>query len=432
MPVAPDEHGNPAPIPDQRDHALRVLFVVEAFPKLSETFIVQLALECQRQGCEIEVLTLQPGDDAALTEELAGSGLLERVRCLDVPLGSLPRAFDALSSAVRLLGTGHNPLDLVDTQAHGASVRNLRGLMAASRLARSEPLGSFDVVHAHFGKGGVLAMQLIDAGLLAGPIIVSFHGQDVTAYPQRFGHDVYKSLFERAAYLTAPSGHAVDRLVELGASEQGIMLMPYAFDSDAFRYRPRKPPVDRPLQLLTVGRLVEKKGTQFALEAVALLRKELSAPIHLEIVGDGPLRNQLENLAEQLGVSDVVSFTGAVPPAQMPAAFDRADVFVLPSIVASDGDHEGRPVVLLEAQASGLPVVATRHGGIPEGVLEGESAILVEERNADQLAAAIRKLVDDPSLIPEMGAAGRRFVESRFTRERVGAEVVDLYRQVSA
>lgn len=432
MPVAPDEHVSSASTPDQRGRVLRVLFMVEAFPKLSETFIVQLALECARQGCEIHLLTLRPGDDAALTEELVESGLLDRVRCLDLSLGSVQRAFDSLSSAVRLLGTGRNPLDMVDTRAHGPSVRNLRGLMAASRLARQEPLGSFDVVHAHFGKNGVLAMQLIDAGLLNGPIVVSFHGQDVTAYSQRFGDDVYDSLFQRAAFLTAPSGHAANRLIDLGAEEDKIVVMPYAFDSGAFRYRARKAPADESLNLLTVGRLVEKKGTEYALKAVASLEQENSVQVHLEVVGDGPLRDQLENLSKQLGVSDVVSFSGAVPPAEMPAAFDRADVFVLPSITASDGDHEGRPVVLLEAQASGLPVVATRHGGIPEGVLEGESAILVDERNPDQLAAAVRQLLDDPGLIAGMGEAGRRFVESRFTRDRIGAEVIQLYRQVTA
>jgi colanic acid/amylovoran biosynthesis glycosyltransferase len=162
---------------------------------------------------------------------------------------------------------------------------------------------------------------------------------------------------------------------------------------------------------LSIARLVPKKGIEHALRAVALLAGEHPG-LRYTIVGDGPLRSELESLARALGVADVGRVAGWRTQPDVLALARAADVLLAPSVTAPDGDAEGTPVAILEAAALGLPVVASRHSGIPDVVSEGESAILVDEADARALADAIARL-RDPALRRRMGEAGRAFVERR-------------------
>jgi colanic acid/amylovoran biosynthesis glycosyltransferase len=177
-----------------------------------------------------------------------------------------------------------------------------------------------------------------------------------------------------------------------------------------------------------VGRLVEKKGIEYAIRAVAKLHDQ-GCDLEYEIIGDGPLRATLQTLIRDLGVAGIVSLPGGKDRNGVIHSLQRADVFLAPSVRAEDGDEDGPANVLKEAMATGLPVVATQHGGIPELVQDGVSGFLVPERDADTLAERLAYLIDHPDAWGSMGRAGRAFVEQHFEKNVVLDELVDFYQQ---
>jgi colanic acid/amylovoran biosynthesis glycosyltransferase len=183
---------------------------------------------------------------------------------------------------------------------------------------------------------------------------------------------------------------------------------------------------DATVRLLTVARLVEKKGVEYAIRAVAALRESTDRRVEYRILGDGPLRARLEGLVRELGVGDTVKLVGESDQAGVRTAMRRSDVFVAPSVVAEDGDMEGVPVSIMEAMACGLPVVSTLHSGIPELVRDRITGYLVPERDAAALAQALVRLVDEPRLRRKLGMAGRGVVERGYDLDRLNDRLVEL------
>ena len=185
-----------------------------------------------------------------------------------------------------------------------------------------------------------------------------------------------------------------------------------------------------PLRLLTVGRLVEKKGIGYVLEAVRRLQ-DAGLVVEYELAGEGPLRQRLEADARRLGVEQRVRFLGWRSQEQVREALDRADLLVAASVTAGNADEEGIPNVLKEAMAVGVPVVSTRHGGIPELVEHGVSGILVPERDPEALAAQLAELAAHPERRGELAAAGRALVERDYDIERLNDRLVTLFAGLS-
>jgi colanic acid/amylovoran biosynthesis glycosyltransferase len=183
---------------------------------------------------------------------------------------------------------------------------------------------------------------------------------------------------------------------------------------------------------VTVARLVEKKGVAIAIQAVAIAARTARTLLHYDIIGDGPLRASLEDLTRTLGVADIVQFHGERDKAFVAETLDRAHIFVLASVTGKDGDQEGTPVSLLEAQASGLPVLSTFHSGIPEIVSDGRSGFLVKERDAAALAERIVWLVQRPESWAAMGHEGRALVERDHDQTRLTEQLEGIYRQAAS
>jgi colanic acid/amylovoran biosynthesis glycosyltransferase len=179
------------------------------------------------------------------------------------------------------------------------------------------------------------------------------------------------------------------------------------------------------VRLLTVARLTAIKGHEFALRAVAQLRRSVTA-LRYDIVGDGPLRKQLELLAGQLGLNDAVVFHGACVGDEVGKLLAQAHLFLLCS-VNIEGDQEGQGLALQEAQACGLPVVATTHGALPEGLLDGKSGFLVPERKPEALAAQLKYLIEHAAEWPALGRAGRAFVQNGYDIRKLNAHLLRIY-----
>jgi colanic acid/amylovoran biosynthesis glycosyltransferase len=217
------------------------------------------------------------------------------------------------------------------------------------------------------------------------------------------------------------------RIASLGAPKNRIVQLPMGVDISRYRFVERQKAEDGEFRLLTVARLVEVKGIEYALRAAAIVKTKCPR-LRYKIGGDGPLRSKLEALAAELGLEQTVEFLGEVNQEDVLPLYEAAHGFVLPSIVTYSGEEDNQPVVLAEAQASGLPVIATAIGGIPESIRDGESGLLVQPRNPEALASAILRLADHPEAWGRMGRAGRMNVEERFNLERLNDQLVDLYR----
>jgi colanic acid/amylovoran biosynthesis glycosyltransferase len=219
----------------------------------------------------------------------------------------------------------------------------------------------------------------------------------------------------------------VEHLKVLGCPAERITIVPLAVDTRRFIFTERKPlGRGKPVRLLTVGRLVPKKGVDILLQALAILKPHHF--VQLWIAGDGPQRPELERLADELDLRDIVTFLGWVEHSQITELMAQADLFVLASrIDLATGETEGSPTVLLEAQAMGLPVISTFHGDIPFIVQHGETGILVPEGNVEALAGALDELLRRPERWADMGRAGRVLMESRHDVHRVGARLERVY-----
>jgi colanic acid/amylovoran biosynthesis glycosyltransferase len=174
-----------------------------------------------------------------------------------------------------------------------------------------------------------------------------------------------------------------------------------------------------------VGRLVEMKGREYAIRAVAQLKDQY--PIQYDIIGDGPLHNDLQRLIDELNANDTIKLHGWVASETLDEMYSQAHLFVHPSVTSSDGNQEGQGVVLLEAQAHGLPVIATWHGAFPDSVQEGKTALLVPERDVLSLTLAIEKLIQNNDQWPVMGTYGREFVENRFAENDLTKKLLNIY-----
>ena len=309
------------------------------------------------------------------------------------------------------------------------------GLQGAPRLIGSalelvrRGLPQYDVIHAQFGPYGILAAELVKVGALRGPIVTSFRGYDA-------GKDLqarlpeYRELFRRGSLFLPVSHSLAKRLVSAGCDPDRIQVHHSGISVATLSRSPRRVVSSQGVKLITVGRLVEKKGVRYAVEAFARALKQ-GRRLQYLIVGDGPQRAELEALAGQLGVKNSITFTGWRPHDEALALLADADILIVPSVTAADGDEEGIPNVAKEAMALGLPVVATRHGGIPELVEDGVSGVLAPERDSSALAERLIELIDHPERWAEMGEAGRRRIGAEYDIERLNDELVALYRGLS-
>lgn len=293
-------------------------------------------------------------------------------------------------------------------------------------LLRHQP----DVILVDFGFHAVRVMEA--AAWWRTPLVVHFRGSDASSDSkfQRLSRR-YRRLFQLTSGVIVKSQPMRGVLERLGADPTALLVSPSGADPALFH---GAEPAVSPPWFLAVGRLVAKKGPSKTLEAFARMRDALPDSqrdaVRLEIIGDGPLRPDLERAVDQWNLGDQVQLTGVQCQRTIAERMRRVRGFVQHSLVAPDGDSEGNPVAVMEAQLSGLPVVATRHAGIPEVVRDGETGLLVSEGDVDAMAAAMRRLVLEPDLAARLGAAGQQRVSGQFTVQHHWAAIAALLERI--
>ena len=401
---------------------LRIAFLLPSFPELSNTFIMNQITGLLDRGHDLALFAVSSKSFEGAGRDVVRYRLAERMRHLPVPRGRLAR----FGSALKLLASRHGrqraALDALDPRRHGRRAWSLVAFHTAVSFLRAE---RFDVLHCQFGNHGPGIERLVRLGGLDVALVTSFRGADLTRSLER-DPSAYVDLLRGGDLFLPVSDAFRQRLIEAGAAPERVVVHRSGIDLRRFSYTPRQPPEGR-ARLLFVGRLTEKKGVGYLLDALRLLR-DSGRDADLRVVGDGPLRTELRAQTQALGLDERVQFVRALPHEEVVAAMQGADVLVAPSVTAADGDQEGIPNVLKEAMASGLPVVATHHSGIPELVEDGVSGFLAPERDAEALARCLTRLLDAPRRWPDLGLAGRRRIEEAYDTVRLTDELVELYR----
>ena len=288
-----------------------------------------------------------------------------------------------------------------------------------------------DLLHAHFGVEGLYALPFaLRHGL---PLITTFWGFDATmsrrelllsGKPAWVRYALFADrLRRRGTLFIAVSEFLRSRLIQSGFPSDRTIVHYNGVDLTAFA--PTQPE-SADLTILSVGRLVEKKGIKYLIKAFALVAAQMPE-VRLEIAGEGPLRRSLERLTAECGLAARVSFRGSLTHQAVASLMQSSSVVCQPSVTAADGDAEGLPTVVLEAAATARPLVATRHSGIPEIIVDGQTGFLVAERDVEALADRLLSLLGNVELRKRMGEAGRKRIEEKFDLRKQAKRLEEIY-----
>jgi glycosyltransferase involved in cell wall biosynthesis len=404
-----------------------LVYILRIFPELSETFVLREMEALAAAGTPVQVVAIHPGKEAGLVPDglppVRYVGLAASQAPFTVP-GESDGDPAVLVSGGRRLPGGRRALaaavgaDLLTLGLHPRRcARALRLAVYAGRAARLLP-ESAGRLHAHFASDAAVLARY--TSLLTGlPYTITAHAYDLYRDPYLLG----PNLAAAARVYTVSEANLAwlkERAPRHGWDGERFSVLRCGLDLSRFPFR-EPPPPGRPARLVCIGRLVPKKGHDLLLEAV---RRTLDAgrEVSLALLGGGPLEDHLRERISGAGLERQVDLLGAVPPERAQEILREADLMVLPSRVAPDGDQDGLPVVLVEALAAGVPVVSTAVAGIPE-LVDSANGWLVPPDDAGALASAIGRALDEP------GEA--RAARARRGREKVEREF-DLRRQVEA
>lgn len=410
---------------------MRVAFFVHRFPVVSEAFITNAAVGLIDAGHEVDIYALHgEGEPAHDPHGLVADYHLDTHSHI-FRLREKPRRRAALApfAGMKLVASyGLNTRAAFDPEAFGADATNLVSLHEAALFRRA---GRYDILHCQFGTLAEPVLNHRRAGFLSGRLFVHFRGFDISSYVKERGVHVYDRVFEEADGFLAVCDDIRNRVIELGAPAERVTLIPSGVAIGSFRFKPRSWMPGEVLNLLAVGRLVEKKGFKFAIDAVAQLVAG-GLDVRFLIMGDGPLRQALQAQAAAHGLAERVTFFGAANHEQIAAELDKAHVFLAPSTTAANGDKEGVINTLKEAMAAGCPFVTTDHGGTPELVEGTDAGIMTREGDAQALAEGLVTLLERRADWPEMGRRGRLRVIDQYSNEAVTRRAVATYQQALA
>jgi colanic acid/amylovoran biosynthesis glycosyltransferase len=400
---------------------MRLAIIVNSFPEISEKFLLNHIIGEMISGVDVTVFAAHKCQAEKYHDSYYQYDVERKTEYLGIPRQIKKRFLAAPFLFLKLFFK--NPkaaLEAVNFKKYQTVAKNGKLLYFASAFRGKH----FDVVHCHFGMNGLIGCYLKNCGF-AERVVTTFHGADINLYPKRYGQYVYKTVYAQSDIVTANTEFTKAKIVANGCVPEKIKVIPVGLFVDDYKNSSGE---KLPDSVLTVGRLEEKKGYRYSLEAVAIAKKTIPS-LEYYIIGEGTLRNEMTHYAQELGIADCCHFLGAQGEAEVKAYYQRCEVFMLPSVTASNGDMEGQGLVLQEAQASGLPVISSLHNGIPEGVLDGKSGFLVPEKDSAALAEKIVLLINGGggAMREKMGKAGKEFVAGKYDMPVIVGEFNALY-----
>lgn len=397
-------------------------YVLKVYPRFSETFIVTELLAREAAGEQLRIYATRPTTDTRFHPEIAK--VQAPVVFLSHP-AEIPTGFDALLSARKVMP---NSFERLETLLPVIERSDRRDFAQAVELAARLQSDGVTHLHAHFATAAA-RVACIAAGLAGITWSLTTHAKDI--FHESVDRILLSELLNRASRVIAISQYNYDFLDEhISGISDRLELVRNGLELDRFAYQDPAT-VQGPLKVCAVGRMVEKKGFDVLLRAIGLARAA-GVPVVARIAGDGERKEDLLKLADELGVSDLVSFIGARSQSEVVELLDWADVLAAPCVVGADGNADGLPTVLLEAMAKGVPVISTRVTGIPE-VVKGDAAspetgILLEPGDVQSLADALHVIAELGFPRATVARAARKMVEREYNAANQAIKVREATR----
>ena len=406
---------------------MKIAYVVSAFPKLSETFILNQITGMIRKNHHVTIFADMKEDQDKLQADIEKYDLMSKTVYFGLPLNKIRRIVGGLKLWVKLAAKRpRHALQSVNFFMYGAEAHSLRLLYELS-TEELDPATNFDIVHCQYGKNGLQVLALRNLGFLNGKLVVSFRGTDISRHI-KYNPRKYNRLFAEANLMLPVCNYFKDRLVSLGCEPSKIVVHHSGIDCKKFDYVPRNYRPGENVRLVSVGRLVEKKGFEYSIKALGrLLQDNPELNIHYSIIGTGPLEKKLQELTSSLNLEAYITFLSSMSHPEVIDCLNSSHLFVAPCVTAASGDEEGIPNVIKEAMATGMPVVSTYHAGIPELVKDRETGLLAEPGDERQLANNIEWLINNPYEWEDMGSRGREYVLQKFDSDKLNDELEKIY-----
>jgi colanic acid/amylovoran biosynthesis glycosyltransferase len=406
---------------------LKVLVVVGEFPAISNPFIFNQITGLIDLGHDVSIFAMEVVDQQCEHAEVEEYQLREKLYVLDeketkkwdkikyvvkygIPL--IIRKPRVILSALKVSLTGSYPL----------SFDVFRYINSVAKITKSD----FDIIHAQFGPYGNTMMMVKEFGVSTGKLVTAFRGFDVSRVIRSEGEHYYDSLFASGDLFLPVCDDIRSKVIRLGAPEDKTFVHYSAINLDKFVYKKRDFEKSGALRIGSVGRLTAKKGYEYVIQALSVLKDE-GFDFTYKIVGDGELKNDVVNLVSRCGLSDNVELLGSRNHDYIVNFLNNIDIFISHNITAESGDQEGIPNTIKEAMLSGVPVFTTYHGGITELVSDEVNGFLTDEKNVQQLLNKLKSFAFPLQNLENITENARETAVSMFDADKLNNELVDRY-----
>lgn len=399
---------------------LKIAFILDSFPSLSETFILNQITGLIDRGHEIDIYA-KTGHFSNIHPDVNNYSLLNKCCYLPPsPSNRWIKYLKCLKPIFTLLI--HRPktfpllLSIMNTETSNPLFRLLHN---DSPLIKEK---DYDIIQCHYGTNGILGAMLKKFGV-KGKLVTMFHGYDIRIAQESNGK-IYDELFRFGDCFLSISDYSHNNLIRFGAPKQKIIYHPVGIDLNKFIFKwlVTNNPFTPPVKILTVARLTEEKGLQHGIRAISkLLKKNPELAFEYRIVGEGPLKASLKKQVEESGLNKKVLFLGGMNQKDIIQEMQKAHIFLLPSI------EEVLPVVLMESLAIGLPAIATNVGSVSQILSDNKSGFIVEKEDVNTLTDKLLFLIERPELWQPMGSAGRKKVEEHYNINALNDKLVNIY-----
>jgi colanic acid/amylovoran biosynthesis glycosyltransferase len=406
---------------------MKIAFFVEIFPSLSETFILNQITGLIDRGHIVDIYAFEQNKARKLHPDIHAYSLLKKTRFFD----NIPRTY--ISFAQTAMGMMISNFPWLPIRVAGAVIKRLQLDLHAVRFRAIREFflmpkyNRYDIIHCQFGVLALPVLDLLKIGAIHGKLVTSFRGYDATRVIDTHP-GIYDDLFKKGNLFLPVSESLKNRLIEAGCDVDKICIHRSGIDCRKFVYTETRLDEGSPVRLISVARLVEKKGIAYANESIGELKRR-GVRVQYTVVGDGNLRPHLENLVKTLDLRNEVKLIGWRDHEKVLQLLEKSHILLAPS-VAANGDQEGIPNALKEAMAMGLPVVGTQHGGIPELIDDGVSGFLVPERNVEALVDRLTVLIEHPEDWRELGRRGSRNVHENYDIKMLNNKLVEHYQDI--
>lgn len=406
---------------------MKIAFIVGHFPRLSETFILNQITGLIDRGHEVDIFASIAGKDTLVHQEVLKYNLLDRTHYLKPPKSYAQRILQASKLISKYFPKHYRKIiRSLNFFKYGKRAWSLKLLFLVIPFLDKD----FDIIHCHFGPHGMSGVFLKENGITKAKNVTSFHGGCDLSERAWNKHRGYSELFKKGDLMLPACNFFKDLLIKGSCPEKKIIVHYSGTDLSLFKGKDYNKKKDE-ITILSSGRLVPIKGFDYAIRAVArLLKNNKDLKVRYLIFGNGEKRKELEDLTEELNIKDKVFFGGEFSLRKMVDIMQEADIFLSANVSNKEEGCDGAPGVIKEAEACSLPVVATKVGGIPEGVLDGVTGFLIKEKDVNGLVSKLEYLIKHPEKREEMGEKGREYVEKNYDINKLNDRLVNIYQRL--